>query len=250
MELTPLLEMCLKVTGAFENGTPKFDRVTGNADGEGISAGILQWNAGQGTLQKLVQAIGAAMGWDNARTFFSSDIEQFSTLAPSVALVFTRQHYLDPSGKLSRAAALAWRSFLATPESVAAQQAYAETTTLAAARRLAAEYVPEAADHTRVVAFFFDLVNQQGSMSSVKPAKGTGAEALAFAKTQNIVCANLWAAAAAADPLADQLLFYAYERAKLARPRYVWDSLARRGTIAARRGIVHATSIDLTHVLD
>ena len=57
-----LLDTCLNVTGHFEGGTPKYSAVTGNFDGMGLSAGIIQWNLGQGTLQQLLKTIAAHMG--------------------------------------------------------------------------------------------------------------------------------------------------------------------------------------------
>lgn len=252
MDNAALLETCLQVTGKFENGTPAYDAMTGNGDGEGISIGLLQWNAGQGTLQKLVASIGAAMGWTRAKSFFVSDIQQFSTLNPAAAITFAKQHYLDDTNqsRLAPAAATAWRNFLNTPESIAAQQVYAESTTLAQAQRYAQKYVANYADRSRVVAFFFDLVNQEGSMSTVAVADGNGDEAIAFAKTQDAACAALWAEAAASDPLTPLLLYYGYARAKLGREQYIWDSLSRRGTIAARKGIVHQGHVDFTSLLD
>ena len=54
MDDNALLTMCLQVSGTFENGGgATYDAVTGNFDGQGISVGILQWCAGQGSLQTL-----------------------------------------------------------------------------------------------------------------------------------------------------------------------------------------------------
>jgi hypothetical protein len=50
-------------------------------------------------------------------------------------------------------------------------------------------------------------------------------------------------------PLASQLLYYAYERAKLSKPEFVWDAFSRRATIAARKGVVHGSVLDLTELL-
>ncbi len=53
----PLDHRCLALTGAFEigKGFPDcFAGLSGNFDGQGVSFGVLQWNFGQGTLQKLL----------------------------------------------------------------------------------------------------------------------------------------------------------------------------------------------------
>src|SRR5271157_451697 len=113
-----LLELCLKVSGGFESGKgPSYTSLTGNFDGQGMSAGILQWNAGQGTLQALVNAIGNAMGWDKAKTFFSSDIQQFASLKPADAIAWVQQHYLTTgTTNLDPGAKARWVNFLNQPE--------------------------------------------------------------------------------------------------------------------------------------
>ncbi len=72
MEDEQLLDICLKVTGSFEGGTPRYDAIAGDFDGAGLSCGLLQWNTGSGTLQKLVAEIGAAMGWEKAKAYFAT----------------------------------------------------------------------------------------------------------------------------------------------------------------------------------
>ena len=254
MEDEQLLDICLKVTGSFEGGTPRYDAVNGNSDREGMSAGILQWNVGQGTLQILLTDTAATMGWPTLNAFFKLDMEAMSHLPPQAAIAFVKRHFLieNDDNRFQQTALQAWRQFLSSPESVSAQRAYAEETVLAAAHRLAGRFVPEAADRTRVIAFFFDLITQQGSMKTVEPIEGPASSgpALFYAASQNIACTTKWRAVVGDDPLAQKLLYYAFERVQLGIPAYMWDSLSRRGTIATRVGIVHETPIDLTEVLD
>jgi hypothetical protein len=140
---------------------------------------------------------------------------------------------------------------LATPASIAAQRELATSTTLAHAHRLVALFTPEAEQRTRAVAFFFDLVNQQGSMASVPVASDPNPDqALAFTLSQSANCYSLWKAVTAVDPLAAKLVYYAYARASQARAEYVWDSFSRRATIACRVGYVHESRLDLTQHLD
>jgi hypothetical protein len=247
-----LLDLCLSITGRFEGGTPSYQSMVGNFDGAGCSMGILQWNPLSGTLQILVKHIGEAMGWDKAKTFFKSDIQQFSTLSPQAGIQFAKDHYLGAGNpaKMSPEAVVAWKAFLATPESIAAQRALASSTTLAAAHRIAAKFMPEQQNSTRVIAFFFDLATQQGSMKTVPPTPGSSAEALAFARTQDAKCVALWEPILASDPLASALVYYAYERAKLGNVKYLWACLSRRGTIACRVGHCEGTNMDFTKLLD
>jgi len=256
-----LLELCLKVSGGFESGTgPSYTSLTGNFDGQGMSAGILQWNAGQGTLQPLVAAIGNAMGWDKAKTFFSSDIQQFSTLAPAAAIQWCLAHYIAAGSKnLDPGAAAKWVSFLSQPESIAAQVQIASNGVLGHAKREVAAYAPDYVNDTRPYAFFFDLVTQEGGMTVGKqtvPPIPAGtltidtSDAMAFAQANNPACASLWQNVLNSDNEAALLLHYGYARAMLANPQYQWDTLSRRGTIACRTGIVHEATIDFTAILD
>src|SRR5271157_1246611 len=255
-----LLELCLKVSGGFESGTgPSYTSLTGNFDGMGMSAGILQWNAGQGTLQTLVAAIGNAMGWDKAKTFFSSDIQQFSTLKPADAITWCLAHYIATGTKnLDPGAAARWVNFLGQPESIAAQVQIASNGVLGHAKREVAAYAPDYIDGTRPYAFFFDLVTQEGGMTvghQTVPAIPSGqtpdvTDALSFAQANNSVCHDLWAGVIGSDNEAALLLHYAYARAMLANPQFAWDACSRRGTIACRTGIVHAAHINFTSFLD
>src|SRR5271154_1408402 len=255
-----LLELCLKVSGGFESGTgPSYTSLTGNFDGQGMSAGILQWNAGQGTLQPLVAAIGNAMGWDKAKTFFSSDIQQFSTLAPAAAIQWCLAHYIATGSKnLDPGAAAKWVSFLSQPESIAAQVQIASNGVLGHAKREVAAYAPDYVNNNRPYAFFFDLVTQEGGMTvghQTVPAIPSGGtvdvtDVIAFAGANNPKCQTIWQANVYEDAEAQLLLHYAYARSLLANPQYQWDTCSRRGTIACRGGVVHAATIDFTTVLD
>jgi hypothetical protein len=252
MDNGQLLDICLKITGGYEGGVPSYTTLTGNPDGMGISGGILQWNAGQGTLQHLINLAASSMGWSKAQSYFKSSIQQFASLDPAAAIAFAKVHYLDDANQnnVDPAAAAAWKAFLADPAMVAAQQSLAETTVLASAQKIAAEYVPEYAQRSRAIAFFFDVVTQEGSMATVPVnPNGSGSEALSYAMTQNKECAELWQSELG-DPLTSVLLYYGYERAKLGRAEYIWNCLGRRGTIAARKGFFENTHFDFTNLLD
>lgn len=252
-----LLELCVKVSGGFENGGgASYTAITGNFDGQGLSVGVLQWNAGQGTLQHLLQAIGAKMGWDKAQTFFSSDIHHLAVLAPKEAIQFCLDHYIATgSTKVDPGAAAKWVTFLSQPESIAAQVELATNGVLSRAKSLVTQFCPTYTDRLRPYAFFFDLVTQSGGMQNAKghvdPTTSPDyALALAFAKTQNPKCAALWQAAVDTDPLTELLIHYAYQRSLLSSAQYVWDAFSRRGSIACRQGIVHGAVVNFSSVLD
>jgi len=255
-----LLELCLKVSGGFESGTgPSYTTLTGNFDGMGMSAGILQWNAGQGTLQTLVTNIGNAMGWGKAKSFFSSDISVFAQLKPAAGIQWCLDHYIVSGGKsVDPDAAAKWVNFLSQPESVAAQVSIASNGILGHAKREVAAYAPDYVDNNRPYCFFFDLIVQEGGMSNgvhTVPPIPSGqtpdvSDALGCAAANNPTCHDLWQPIVVADNEAALLLHYAYARALLANPTFLWDTCSRRGTIACRTGIVHAAKIDFTSILD
>jgi hypothetical protein len=255
-----LLELCLSISGKFEaRGAASYADLSGNFDGQGMSAGILQWNAGQGTLQTLIKNIAAATGWDKAKTFFSSDIQQFASLKPADAITWVQQHYLTTgSTNLDPGAKARWVSFLNQPESVDAQIQMATNGVLGHAKREVAAYCPDYTDRNRPYAFFFDLVTQEGGMTvghqTVPPVPvGTLpdiSDAMNFASTHDAICTMTWKTNSDSDQLAQLLLHYAYARSMFANPQFQWDTLARRGTIACRGGVVHEAHLDFTSILD
>jgi hypothetical protein len=254
-----LLELCLKITGAFESGVPSYTTVTGNFDGMGLSCGVLQWNAGQGTLQTLVQNIGQTTGWDKAQSFFHSDIHHFAVLRSKEAVQWCLDHYIQTGNtNVDPAAKACWQAFLTQPEAVAAQVQMATNGALARAKALAAKFCPTATESTRVLAFFFDLVTQSGGMENQRgkvdplPAGQTPdvSDVLTYTAANHQTVASLWTGASAADDLAKLLLYYAYRRSLLSNAQYVWDALSRRGSIACRTGIVHGATVNFTGLLD
>jgi hypothetical protein len=74
-----LLELCLKISGSFENGAPDYHGVTGNFDGQGISVGVLQWNAGQGSLQ-IAALKHRRVRWAGTRLRLSSNLTSIISL--------------------------------------------------------------------------------------------------------------------------------------------------------------------------
>jgi hypothetical protein len=259
MDDKALLELCVKVTGSFENGIPTYWALAGNFDGMGLSAGVLQWNAGQGSLQTLLTQIAATMGWDKMQTFFKSDIHHFASLKPTEAVQWCLDHYIESgSTNVDPGAKACWQSMLQQQESIDAQVAYATNTVLARAKVLAAQFCPDTPDSTRAICFFFDLVTQSGGMQNAKgkvdPLQAgitpSVSDILAFTQQQNLRVAAQWEIATQNDPEASRLLYYAYHRSLLSNSKYVWDALSRRGAVACRGGIVHGTPVNFTSLLD
>lgn len=260
MDDKSLLELCLSISGKFEaRGAASYTNVAGNFDGQGISCGILQWNAGQGTLQTLVKNIAALTGWDKAKSFFSSDISQFANLNGPAGIQWCTDHYLTTgTTQIDIGAKQRWMNFLSQPESIQAQVELATRGVLGHAKREVAAYTPDYVGANRPYVFFFDLVTQEGGMTvgqhTVPPVPvGTlpsVTDALAFAQANNATCASIWTANSSGDNLAQLLLHYAYARSMFANAQFQWDTCARRGSIACRGGVVHQAKLDFTQILD
>lgn len=256
-----LLELSLRVSGGFENASgASYTSLTGNFDGQGLSAGVLQWNAGQGTLQQLVAATAEKMGgWDRANSYFTSSLQQFSVLKGNAAIQWCLDKYIVTGGKnVDPAAKVRWVNFLSQPECIDAQIEMASNGILAHVKREVAAYTPGFTMDNRPYVFFFDLIVQEGGMSvrgHTVPAipqdvKPDITDAMAFAGANDAKCQMLWQGVVSQDDEAALLLHYAYARAMLANPAFQWDAMVRRGTIACRQGIVHAAHIDFTSILD
>jgi len=258
MDNKGLLELCLQITGTFENGAPTYDAVTGNADGCGLSAGCLSWNAGSGTLQSLLIQIAAAMTWPTMQTYFHSDIHHFALLKPADAIQWCIEHYIqNGSTNVDPAAKTCWQGMLQQQASIDAQVAYATNTVLHRAQTLVTTFCPDTPSSTRATAFFFDLVTQSGGMQNARgkvlPLQAgivpDVSAALGFAQQRDLKIAGMWEIVVQNDPLASRLLWYAYQRSLLSDPAYVWDALSRRGSVACRCGIVHGISVNFTSLL-
>jgi hypothetical protein len=248
-----LLETCLRITGGFENGF-SYQGVTGGFDGEGLSVGVLQWNAGAGTLSQLLRTISLSLGWAKMDAFFPhGGMEALADALPHEAIQMCLDRFLvsghpsvvDPTAKA------AWEALLSTPEAIAAQNTLAKNGIYASAKRMAAFYFAgEDATNPRTIAFFFDLAVQQGYMHGIPGTTNPDiAAALQFTRTKYPEVAERWQAIASTDPLAKSLLYYGFERARLGKVAYWWGCLSRRGSIACRVGIVEGSQVDFTAIL-
>lgn len=254
------LEICLGISGRFEGGDggPRWDLLTGNADGCGISVGALQWNPGTGSIQKLISLTAGKME-DTSRF---PEIMTLSRMAPRGGTSYAVSKWVGPNKKVLPKAVALWTEFLNTPECIEAQQELAQEK-LDKAIVEATKFMPFLSEiDQRTMAFFFDVRVQQGSLTKIidgvlwapeilqSPEEANWSRAVDMAslngKKQS---AAAWSEIAPNDPLAQALLHYAYERAMKARAEYRWDTLSRRGSIACRKGGVHGVWFDFMGIL-
>lgn len=108
MSVMTIYDACLKVTGAFEGRG--FGTVVGSFDGQGLSAGILQWNIGSGTLQNLILSQVDLMAYN-----FPVSIKPLLNLSPSDAVKWCKDVMHDANGNLDKDWKAAWVRFLTNP---------------------------------------------------------------------------------------------------------------------------------------
>ncbi len=256
-------ELCLGISGSYEggNGQPRWDLLTGDFDQQGLSAGCIQWAAGQGSLRTLLQEIFKQVGHPSDATTLSA-IRPLVDMDAQAAMRYCRANFINLESRtkdLTPAAKALWSKFLSSPASIAAQKALVERQVMGKALALVPQFLPWDKTNLRAIAFMFDVAVQSGGMSNksgrVTPVEKLGdaplaGEAILFAKGAGQTRVALqWSSVIKSDPLAATLLHYAYARAKLGRPQYIWDALSRRGTIACRLGTVHGKAFDFTKLL-
>jgi hypothetical protein len=229
------LETALSITGKFEGSG--YDNVTGNFDGEGLSAGILQWNYGCGSLQPLLKLYQDTHG---SITGFPEDINASAHMSTGDGIAFARTmqdqtSHITPEWKAS------WRAFLSSPEVIAVQQKYCQKAA-SAADKLSVDW---GMNSTRAFCWFFDLVVNNGGLKGVTKPKGTVGEVKqaldTWATKQN---KKLWSVMESTEEM--KILFVAaYERTKLSRTEFRVDTFNRKATIAMGKGFVHGELFDL-----
>lgn len=261
------IEICLNVTDLFESGDRdlvrvRFDNLTGNFDGQGLSIGCLQWNVGTGSIISLLKKILTYMPIAQANAYFSMPnvITTLCQGSKTEAMELVLSMQTEKKNRVDSRYAGEWKSFLNTDASKQAQLDLVRGDQFARACDLALKFAPQYKDNLRVLAFFFDLVTQSGSMQnsrgSVKPvsvefAKQQIDTIISYASKRDKITASLWldATKGKGDDLAYLLLYYAYARSLLSKAEFVWDAMSRRGSIACRLGIVHKSHVDFRQLL-
>lgn len=171
----PWLETAMEITGGFEGA--KYNTVTGDFDGQGISVGVLQWNYGQGSLQKkILQPFISLLGEGRVDGYFPQKVSITADMSPKAAVKYARKHMLN--GQLLKPEwAAAWKNFLTSNVIKDIQ--------LTAAGSIAAKAYQDAVSHNmrslRAFCWFFDVYVQNGSL------KGVNKPELSVAQKMNVL---------------------------------------------------------------
>lgn len=244
-----LLDVVLeKITGAFEGGS--YDNVSGNFDGMGLSAGVLQWCFGQGSLQNkilkpYIQRHGSI---DKLGIFPITGMDKCALMSDGQAIAFAKNNMNTTKGIFKKTYSvkpewrIAWKKFLLRPEVIQLQ------------KEACTNIADQAKDMARMwgmnspVAFywFFDLLTQNGSLKGLQKPTYDIAEAKRVINTISGGCKKEWLKIDLNTLSHDQivLLIASHRRAAMSRSQYINDVFSRKGTIALGRGIVHGDFFD------
>ena len=239
----PHLPMAIMITGSFEGSG--YGQVTGDFDGQGMSVGVLQWNFGQGTLQRTIldrywQRHGSI---DALRIFPSPGLDSLRGSSIRASLTYVRNHMLS-SKSVKRDWRAAWQKFLLLPEVKQLQLEGCYGVAAQAQKIMNSWHM----DGERAFCFFFDIVTQNGTMKDVVKPMANIHTAKTYASRASKTNKAIWLKyLETAHPTADQLILFCagYQRAIRSRAAYVQDVFSRKGSIALGKGLVHGKSVDL-----
>ena len=225
----PYLDLALRVTGSFEGSG--FDQVTGNFDGQGISAGVLQWCYGQGSLQnKILKPYIDKYGTQVLDNFFPRPISESAYMTNRQAIRFAKKHML--SGKsVKHTWKMAWKQFLTSPETIEIQKKGADS--------VASKAWFYCNKHKMISAksfcFFFDVVTQNGSLKNVP--KPTSDEGYIDAIDRDAgINKTDWLRS---SPDYETKILFIWITRRVTRNKWAADVISRKGTIAHGIGTVH-----------
>lgn len=246
-----LLDRCLAITPIFEGGG--YDNLSDNFDGMGISAGILQWCLGQGSLQaKILKPYLSRHGSIDALKIFPGKVDFLVNITNAAAIEYAvkTMHVKERAGLfktkqyLDRNWALAWKTFLKRPDVIALQRE-ACVALYQGALRLREEW-GMTSDFS--LFWFFDILTQNGSLKGILKPIYDLKEAEAVINRADPKCRSEWHKVDLKTLEKERviLLIASHRRALLSKSAYYNDVLVRKGTIALGRGYVHGRPIVIT----
>lgn len=234
-----LLDSALSITGKFEGSG--FNSVSGNFDGQGISAGILQWCYGQESLQnKILRPAIVKLGIEGVDSFFPSPISHSAKMTGKQAVSFAKSLMLDGTAVKYNWRS-AWERFLTSPALIEIQRQACDSVASKA------WYYCEKFDMKteRAFCWFFDIVTQNGSLNGIPKPELYLAQVHYPGSIEREGGINKynWQQEGVKDDEAKILFRWTLQR--VVRNKWADDVISRKGTIAHCYGKVHGTLFDL-----
>lgn len=266
MTATPQeIDLCVSITGTFENSGDPYVGVTGDFDGMGISCGVLQWNIGSNSLQPLVRLAGQGVV---TRTMQTKGADMWTACTSPLATGLAIVRRWQTGNKLDTVVAAELRALLGSQE-MRAIQLRRITTIAQSADGLAAAWAQSMGRTDRSLqelVWFFDILTQNGSMKGLTHhdvehfIASSGA-----AGAVDVICdwlanapngwwgqgdcvknAALWRNAVPTDQV--DLFVLSYLRASISGQVMARGVVMnRKGAIAVKRGHVNGTLYDFTN---
>ncbi len=223
-----IYDLCLKITSAFEGAS--FDTVSGNFDSQGLSVGILQFNLGQGTLQRYILNF---CDVDNYR--FPVSIRPLQKLSPDDSVKWAKDTMLDARGNVLQDWVVSWREFLTDPVIINLQKKACDKY-FHRAKEICGE-LGFSHDNRRAMVFSYDLAVQSWSLGINRPQINDAQceSIIAMADSKN---APLWMDEKL-DSCQKILLIASHLRSLKCNPQWQRAFFVRKATIAIGIGYVN-----------
>lgn len=239
-----LVEVVLEnITGPFEGGG--YYNVSSNFDGMGLSAGILQWCFGQGSLQAklLLPYLKKHGSIDALKIFPEAVMDSISKMNSINAVKSATVHMNDVKGIFKKSYVVkpewesAWKKFLTLPEVIVLQKAACESIDREA-KYLCFKWGLKT---TVSYCWMFDILTQNGSLLGLQKPAIKKSEISQFINESDSANRKVWSKINLEMLSEEQVTLFlaSYLRAQKARTEYIHDVFARKGTIALGEGIVH-----------
>lgn len=250
-----LFDCFSKITGRFE-GRQGFSNLAGNFDGMGISAGVLQWNLGCGSLQPMLAEMLSMSGYSGS---FATEFAELAASSKTAGVELSLQY--QTNNKLHADFKQAMVALLTDPASVNVQKKYMRKV-YAVSSKLVTQFGFDE-DSLLPHLFFFDLVTNSGSMKTVTPSQidalfedggqAVLSELVAYLQESGgefyTVMINFYDNLDLLQEEQLRLLVIGYERAKLSSPQWRLMAYARRAAIAMCYGYVNKELISIMDIL-
>lgn len=226
-----IFDLCVKITSEFEG--KGYGTVSGNYDGQGLSAGLLQWNLGQGTLQGYILNHINYLSYD----YFPESIRPLQILSPQDSAIWAKDVMHDLHGNLKPEWNAAWKRFMTEPVVINLQK-HAIDKYFHQAKRICGR-LGLSHDNRRAMAWCFDIAVQNWSLDIDLPPDH-------FDQCYNIMTSYdqenmiLWIGEHL-EPYQRQLVILSHLRAMKCKPEWRANVFVRKATIAIGTGYVNKT---------
>lgn len=227
-----IFDLCVQITSSFES--TGYGTISSNFDGQGISAGLLQWNIGQGTLQNYILNHVNMMYYDK---HFPQSIRPLQELSPKDGVIFCKDIMHDMYGNLKEEWKQGWANFMTEPVIINLQK-HAIDKYFHQAKRICGRLgFPH--DNRRAMAWSFDVAVQNWSLDIDLPPDH-------YDQCYNIMTSydqeNLivWIGEHL-EPMQRQLVILSHLRAMKCKPEWRSNVFVRKATIAIGCGWVNKT---------